>query len=90
MVGSNLAAGSSVDYDSMVVSESASSAGSVLGTLAGSEFVHSATEECINLPFRNQLRVIFNIILAGHIICTLRMRTLPLVVPEYSTCITLD
>ena len=40
------AAGSLVDFDSMVGSDSASLASSTLGMLAGFESAHSATEEC--------------------------------------------
>ena len=46
MVGSNSAMGSSVDYESVAGSDSASTAGSALGTFVGSESVHYATEEC--------------------------------------------
>ena len=42
------------------------------------------------LPLHNQVREIFNIMLTCYTICTLRMRTLPLVVPKYSTGVTLD
>ena len=46
MVGSYSAAGYSADSESMEGFDSASSVGFALGTLAGSESMHSATEEC--------------------------------------------
>ena len=46
MVGSDSVGGSSIDSESVVGSNSASSVGSAFGTLAGFESAHSATEEC--------------------------------------------
>ena len=45
MVGSNLVASSLADSNSVVGSDSASSAGSALGTLVSSQSVHCATKE---------------------------------------------
>ena len=43
-----------------------------------------------SLPFHDQLRTIFNIMITGFTVSTLRMRTFSLIVPRYPTCITLD
>ena len=64
--------------------------GSVLGMQADSDSGHSVTEEFSCLPFSNQLRETFNIMIIGCTVCALRMRALPLVMPKYPTGVALD